>query len=46
MHKAITVILFELEGQKIQRHPECGMEDRLLLDKIDYDNFGYLSCII
>ena len=36
MHKAITVILFKLEGQKILRHPEYGMDDRLLLDKIDY----------
>ena len=36
MHKAITVILFKLEGQKILRHPEYGMEDRLLLDKINY----------
>ena len=36
MHKAITVILFKLEGQKIMRHPSYGMEDRLLLDKIDY----------
>ena len=38
MHKAITVILFKLEGQKILRHPEYAMEDRLLLDKIDYAN--------
>ncbi len=38
MHKAITVILFKLEGQKILRHPEYGMEDRLLLDKLDYEN--------
>ena len=38
MHKAITVMLFKLEGQKILRHPEYGMEDRLLLDKIDYEN--------
>ena len=38
MHKAITVILFKLEGQKILRHPEYGMDDRLLLDKIDYKN--------
>ncbi len=37
MHKAITVILFKLEGQKIIRNPEFGMEDRLLLDKIDYE---------
>ena len=38
MYKAITMILFKLEGQKILRHPEYGMEDRLLLDKIDYKN--------
>ncbi len=38
MHKAITVILFKLEGQKILRHPEYGMDDRLLLDKIDYES--------
>ena len=38
MYKAITVILFKLEGQKILRHPEYGMDDRLLLDKIDYAN--------
>jgi len=38
MYKAITVILFKLEGQKLLRHPEFGMQDRLLLDKIDYEN--------
>lgn len=38
MHKAITVILFKLEGQKIMRRPEFAMRDRLLLDKIDYEN--------
>ena len=37
MYKAITMILFKLEGQKILRRPEFGMEDRLLLDKIDYE---------
>ncbi len=36
MHKAITIIQFKLEGQLIMRHPEWHMEDRLLLDKIDY----------
>ena len=35
MYKAITIILFKLEGQKILRRPEFAMEDRLLLDKID-----------
>ena len=37
MYKAITIILFKLEGQKILRRPEYGMSDRLLLDKIDYE---------
>ena len=36
MYKAITMILFKLEGQKILRRPEFGMGDRLLLDRIDY----------
>ena len=38
MYKAITMILFKLEGQKILRRPEFNMHDRLLLDKIDYQN--------
>ncbi len=37
-HKAIAIILFKLEGQLIRRHPEYGMEDRLLLDDIDYEH--------
>ena len=37
MYKAIAIILFKLESQKILRRPEFGMEDRLLLDKIDYE---------
>ena len=38
MYKAITMILFKLEGQKLLRRPEFGMADRLLLDRIDYEN--------
>ena len=37
MHKAISIIQFKLEGQIIQRHPEWNMNDRLLLDKIDFE---------
>ena len=37
-HKAIAIILFKLEGQLIRRHPEFGMENRMMLDKIDYEN--------
>jgi fructose-1,6-bisphosphatase-3 len=36
MHKAITIIQFKLEGQIIKRRPYFSMEDRLLLNKIDY----------
>ena len=36
MHKAIAVIQFKLEGQLISRRPDFQMEDRLLLDKIDF----------
>ncbi|MEM7119133.1 MAG: fructose-1,6-bisphosphatase, partial [Chloroflexota bacterium] len=37
MQKAIAVIQFKLEAQIIQRRPHYQMEDRLLLDKIDYE---------
>ena len=37
MYKAISIILFKLEGQKLLRRPEFGMADRLLLDRIDFD---------
>ena len=37
MHKAITMIQFKLEGQLIKRNPEYKMEDRLLLDKINFE---------
>lgn len=37
IHKAIAIIQFKLEGQVIKKHPEFEMDDRLLLDKIDYE---------
>ena len=37
MHKAITIITWKLEGQLIQRNPTFEMEQRLLLDKIDFE---------
>lgn len=37
IQKAIAVIQFKIEGELIKKHPEYKMEDRLLLDKIDYD---------
>ncbi len=38
MHKAIAVIQFKVEGQIIKRHPEYEMNDRLLLEAVDYKN--------
>ena len=37
MHKAISVIQFKLEGQTILRNPSFGMQERLILHKIDFD---------
>ena len=37
MHKAMAIIQFKLEGQLIMRHPEFHMEERMLLDRIDYE---------
>lgn len=39
MHKAAAILQFKLEGQWVKAHPEYPeMQDRLLLDKIDYEN--------
>ncbi len=38
VHKAIAIMQFKLEGQLIKRHPEYRMDDRVLLEAIDYDN--------
>jgi fructose-1,6-bisphosphatase-3 len=37
MHKAIAIIQFKLEGEIIKRRPSFCMEDRLLLNKINYE---------
>ena len=37
MHKAIAVLQYKEEGQIIMRHPEYGMEERILLSAIRYD---------
>ncbi len=36
MHKTISIIQFKLESQIIKKRKSYNMEDRLLLDKIDY----------
>ena len=37
MHKAISIMQWKMEGQIIKRRPEFRMENRLLLDKIDFE---------
>ncbi|MDD4200068.1 MAG: fructose-1,6-bisphosphatase [Eubacteriales bacterium] len=37
MNKAISICQFKVEGQRIMAHPEYHLENRLLLDKIDYE---------
>ncbi len=37
MHKAIAIIQLKLEAQIIQRRSHYGMQDRLLLEKIDFE---------
>ena len=36
LRKAVAIIQQKLEGQIIARHPEFDMDERMLLDKIDY----------
>lgn len=38
VEKAISVILFKLEGQTIRRHPNWHMDDRLLLGHVDAEH--------
>lgn len=37
MHKAIAVMKFKLDGQVIMRNPWFKMDDRLVLNQIDYE---------
>lgn len=37
MHKAITIMQMKIEGQVISRRPEYNMENRLFLDKINFE---------
>ena len=38
MEKAISVMMFKLEGQLIQRHPEFEQDQRMFLHKLDLEN--------
>lgn len=37
MHKALAIMQFKIEGQIIRRHPDYQMEERMLLNHIDFE---------
>lgn len=39
IQKALAIMQFKVEGQLIKKHPEYGMEDRIMLERIDYNNY-------
>jgi len=41
MHKAIAIIMFKLEGQLIERHPEYNMDHRNVLKMIDFERMVF-----
>ncbi len=42
MHKAIAVLLFKMEGQLLEQHPEYLMDDRIVLKKVDWERLVYI----
>lgn len=38
MHKAVSVIMFKLEGQLVKRRPEYKMQDRDMLSRVNWEN--------
>ena len=38
MHKAISVIMYKLEGQLVHRRKEYGMEDRDMLSRVNWEH--------
>lgn len=42
MHKAISVIQFKLEAAMIDKHPEWRMQDRKLLEHIDFGKHAFV----
>lgn len=42
MHKAISIIQFKLEAAMIAKHPEWKMDDRRLLEFIDFDRRAFV----
>lgn len=43
MHKMVAILEFKLEGQLLKRHPEYDMDDRIVLEKIDYEKGVFIE---
>ncbi|MDB9741625.1 fructose-1,6-bisphosphatase [Akkermansiaceae bacterium] len=43
MQKAISIIQFKLEGELVKQHPEWGMDDRNVLEMIDYEKKVFID---
>lgn len=39
IHKALAIMQFKVEGALIKKHPEYGMSNRIMLERINYDDF-------
>ena len=39
MQKALSILQFKFEGKLIKKHPEMDMNDRILLERINFDEF-------
>lgn len=39
IQKALAIMQFKVEGKLIKKHPEYGMADRVMLERIDYNDF-------
>ncbi|MBO6119720.1 MAG: fructose-1,6-bisphosphatase [Lachnospiraceae bacterium] len=39
IQKALAIMQFKVEGKLIKKHPEYGMTDRVMLERIDYNDF-------
>ena len=38
IQKALAIMQFKVEGQLIKKHPEYNMNNRIMLERIDYEN--------
>ena len=39
IQKALAILQFKVEGQLIKKHPEYNMSNRIMLERIDYNNY-------